>query len=44
MDSDKSIKANFTKLSTDGDKKGNGGGYFIATACFNTYACGDKNS
>ncbi|UCC38767.1 MAG: right-handed parallel beta-helix repeat-containing protein, partial [Candidatus Aminicenantes bacterium] len=35
MDSNKSIKANFTKTST-GDTDEGGGGCFIATACFGT--------
>jgi len=36
MDSDKSIKANFTKTPSDGDDKGKGDGCFIATACYGT--------
>lgn len=35
MDSDKSIKANFTQTQTESDEKG-GGGCFIATACYGT--------
>jgi len=39
MDSNKSIKANFTKTSNDGDdddENGKEGGCFIATACYGT--------
>jgi len=37
MDSNKSLKANFTKTSTDDtDEGGGGGGCFIATACYGT--------
>ena len=32
MDSNKSIKANFAKIQTDGGEKGKGGGCFIATS------------
>jgi uncharacterized repeat protein (TIGR02543 family) len=36
MDSDKSIKANFTSTKTESDDEGGGGGCSIATACYGT--------